>query len=168
MAGFAKLVLIGNLGKDPVLTSSSEQSKTYCDFSIATEEYAGKENGKAVYKTQWWNCRMYGQQAEYAAGNAKKGQTAYVEGNISINEKEGKTYINVKAVLFNLISRPERSASSGESVGGESIPAPAQTTPAAQTSSRGASAAGHSAQTSQAATQAAVAVADISEDDLPF
>jgi single stranded DNA-binding protein len=168
MASKMTMIGFGNLGRDPQLKKGDTPAKSYVDFSIAVEEYTGKDSsGKAQYKTNWWSCRMFGQQAEYAAEHAKKGNTVYIEGSPSVTEKDGKTYLNLRVQSFALISRVSKSENGSE----QTTSAPAAQ-PAAQSSntSRGAAAVGYSAPApAAAAASAAVAVAEEDDsDDLPF
>jgi single stranded DNA-binding protein len=162
---------IGNLGRDLELKKGETTAKSYVDFSIAVEEYDGKDDsGKSKFKTNWWGCRLFGQQAEYASAHAKKGNTVYVEGSPSVNVKDGKTYLNIRVQNFLLVSRPV-GQTNGASAPSSNGTAPASTNgnsasaaDAAPEQSRGAAAAQRGAPTPVAA---AAAVA-IEEDDLPF
>jgi single-strand DNA-binding protein len=117
MASIAKITLLGRLGKDVELKQSNNGGQSYADFTLATDEPAGKQDGKQTYKTTWWSCRTFGQQAEYAGKWGKKGATVYLEGGVSINEKDGKQYTNVKGNVFIVVAQPGGGNSNGASNG---------------------------------------------------
>lgn len=177
MASIAKITLLGRLGKDVELKQSNNGGQSYADFTMATDEPAGKQDGKQTYKTTWWSCRAFGQQAEYAGKWGKKGATVYLEGGVSINEKDGKSYVNVKANVFVVVAQPGNgnSANNGTSSQGQvndstTVEQPQQQTQqAAPPASRGAQAAQRSVPAPVATVPAAVAAeAAASDDELPF
>ena len=171
MASMIRVNAIGNLGRDLELKKGATTAQSYVDFSIAVEEYDGKDDaGKSKYKTNWWSCRLFGQQAEYASAHAKKGNTVYVEGNPSVTVKDNKTYLNIKVQSFLLVSRPagQTNGASAPAADGGQTSAPAA---ADQNQSRGAAAAAaHVAPAAVAAAPVATApvASDIQDDDLPF
>lgn len=162
MASVSKVTLLGRLGKDAVLAASANGGKSYAKFSIATEQYEGKDDaGKAKYSTQWWDCVVFGQQAEYVGNNAKKGHDVYVEGNVKFKAQGDKVYTDVTVNQFVLITRPGAQSTQGESAPTTSAPAPSNhTAPASNGSSRAAA--------TPTAAASAAAVADLADDDLPF
>lgn len=171
MASVAKITLLGRLGKDAVLNTGTNGGKPYAKFSIATEQYDGKDDsGKAKYSTQWWDCVVFGQQAEYVGNNAKKGHDVYVEGNLKLNAKGDKAYTDVTVNQFVLISRPGGQAAAGEAASAPSTSAPSTSNGSSSSngSSRGAAAAQRAAATTPSAAASAAAVADLGDDDLPF
>jgi single-strand DNA-binding protein len=94
--GVNKVILIGNVGKDPEV-KHLESGTTLTKFSLATSEvYKNKENQK-VTNTEWHNIVMFGPQAEIAEKYVKKGDALYIEGRIrtrSYDDKDGnKKYI---------------------------------------------------------------------------
>jgi single stranded DNA-binding protein len=162
MASVASITLLGNLGKDPVLTKGSDVSKSYCDLSIAVEIYDGKDAaGKGQYKTNWWNPRVFGQQAEYIAGAAKKGNAVLVLGDLVINEKDGKQYNNVRATTVRLATRNEKGSGDQAQPQGEQTQQ-TSSAPVAQQASAPATAAALPPATVHATTMEAV------DEDLPF
>jgi single-strand DNA-binding protein len=96
MAGINKVILIGNLGKDPeVFTFENGNRKV--SFSLATTESFKNKEGARVDRTEWHNIVLYRGLADVAAQYLKKGQTIYLEGSIrtrSYDNSEGrKVYI---------------------------------------------------------------------------
>lgn len=106
MAGVNKVILIGNLGKDPELRRTPSGTAV-CSFSLATtERYRGRD-GERQEKTEWHNIVAWAKQAEAANQYLKKGRSAYIEGRISTNswdDKDGnkryRTEIVANAIQF--------------------------------------------------------------------
>jgi single-strand DNA-binding protein len=93
MAGINRVILIGNLGKDPeVMTFESNNKKA--SFSLATTESYKDKNGNWVEQTEWHNIVLWGYLAEKKLA---KGDQVYVEGKIrsrTWDDKDGnKRYI---------------------------------------------------------------------------
>lgn len=96
MAGINKVILIGNLGKDPEVKTLESGAKV-ANFSLATSEsYKGKD-GQRVTQTEWHNIVLWRGLAEVAEQYLKKGNQVYIEGKIrsrSWEDKDGnKKYI---------------------------------------------------------------------------
>lgn len=79
--GVNKVILIGNLGKDPEIRTL-EMGATVANFSLATTERIRNREGNYEDKTEWHNIVMWRGLAEVAAKYLKKGSTIYVEGKI--------------------------------------------------------------------------------------
>lgn len=96
MAGINKVILIGNLGKDPELRYTPN-SKAVATFSLATTEKWKDKEGQFQEKTEWHNIVAWGKQAEICKEYLKKGSSVYVEGRLqhrSYDDKDGnKKYI---------------------------------------------------------------------------
>lgn len=91
-----KVILIGNLGKDPEVRFTSG-GKAVCKFSIATSEKFTSADGQQQERTEWHNIVVWGKQAESAGQYLVKGRQVYIEGSIrnrSYDDKDGyKRYI---------------------------------------------------------------------------
>ncbi len=84
MAGSVnKVILVGNLGKDPEVRTFSNGNKV-CSFSIATSEsWRDKASGERKEKTEWHNIAIYNENlAKIAEQYLKKGSKVYVEGQL--------------------------------------------------------------------------------------
>ncbi|MBX9853573.1 MAG: single-stranded DNA-binding protein [Cytophagaceae bacterium] len=96
MAGINKVILVGNLGKDPEIRTM-ESGRKVANFSLATTESYKDKNGERVDQTEWHNIVFWGPIAEVIEKYLKKGSQIYVEGKIrtrSYEDKEGnKKYI---------------------------------------------------------------------------
>ena len=91
--GINKVILVGNLGKDPE-TRYMPNGKAVTNFSIATSEsWKDKQTGEQREQTEWHNIVMYDRLAEVAAEYLKKGSQVYVEGKLRTRkwqDKEGR------------------------------------------------------------------------------
>jgi single-strand DNA-binding protein len=87
-----KVILVGNLGKDPELKYTNSQMAV-TRFSIATTERRKDQSGNWVDQTEWHRVVCFGKTAENCNNYLKKGRQVYVEGRIQTNkwqDKEGK------------------------------------------------------------------------------
>ena len=81
MAGVNKVILIGNLGKDPEVRYL-ESGTAVANVSLATTERYKDRNGEQVENTEWHDLEMWSGLAKIAEQYLRKGQTIYVEGKI--------------------------------------------------------------------------------------
>jgi single-strand DNA-binding protein len=102
MAGSVnKVILIGNVGKDPEIKSFDNGGKV-ANFSIATSEsWKDKQSGERKEKTDWHNVAVFGQLADIVERYVKKGSKLYVEGKLSTRtyEKDGEKRYVTEVVL---------------------------------------------------------------------
>ena len=91
MASLNKVMLIGNLGKDPeVRFTASGQAVT--SFSLATgEKFKDKTSGEWVERTEWHNITLWGKLAELAGEYLSKGKTVYIEGRLQTRKWQDKS-----------------------------------------------------------------------------
>ncbi len=93
MAGVNKVILIGNLGKDPEVRYL-DSGVAVANFSLATTENYKNKEGERVSQTEWHNIVLWRGLAEVAEKWLKKGASVYVEGKIrnrKWEDKEGNT-----------------------------------------------------------------------------
>jgi len=88
-ASVNKVILIGNLGRDPE-TRFTNSGTSVTSFSIATKESFADKSGARQERTDWHNIIVWGKQGEACAQYLKKGSPVYVEGRISYREYEAK------------------------------------------------------------------------------
>ncbi len=89
MAALNKVLLIGNLGKDPDLRYTNS-GKAVANFSLATSEKWKTKEGQQQEKTEWHNIVLWGRQAEIAKDYLRKGKQIYLEGRIQTRTYEDK------------------------------------------------------------------------------
>lgn len=102
MTSFNKVILIGNLGKDPELRHTAG-GQAVCHFSIATSEKWKGKTGEWEERTEWHNIVVWGKQAEYCKEYLSKGRTVYVEGRLqtsSWDDKEGNKKYKTEVVAI--------------------------------------------------------------------
>jgi single-strand DNA-binding protein len=92
MASVNKVILVGNLGRDPEVRFMPN-GDAVCNFSIATTDSWKDKSGAKQEKTEWHNITMYRKLAEIAGEYLKKGRPVYVEGSLQTRkwEKDGVT-----------------------------------------------------------------------------
>ncbi len=81
MAGINKVILVGNLGKDPEVRTLESGAKV-AQFSLATTESYKDKDGNWQDITEWHNIVMWRYNADKAEQNLRKGMQIYVEGKI--------------------------------------------------------------------------------------
>ncbi len=129
-----KVILIGNLGKDPEVRFTQTGSAV-ANFSIATSEQWNDRDGKRQERTEWHNVVVWGKQGELCGQYLAKGRQVYVEGSIrtrSYDDKNGNkryvTEIVAQRVRFlggggGTRMAPEADAAgAGEEMGGGGMP----------------------------------------------
>jgi len=87
--GINKVILIGNLGKDPEIMRFESGVKK-ASFSLATTETFKNKEGVKTEHTEWHNIVLWKGLAEVAENYLKKGNTIYIEGRIRRREYEDK------------------------------------------------------------------------------
>ena len=89
MAGVNKVILIGNLGKDPEVRYL-DNGVAVANFSLATTENYKNKEGERVSQTEWHNIVLWRGLAEVAEKWLNKGSSVYVEGKIRTRKWEDK------------------------------------------------------------------------------
>ena len=91
-----KVILVGNVGKDPE-TKYLDENTPVCKFSLATSEVYRNKDGEKIEQTEWHNIVLWRGLARVAEQYVKKGSQLYIEGRIrnrSYDDKDGiKRYI---------------------------------------------------------------------------
>jgi single-strand DNA-binding protein len=95
-----KVILIGNLGKDPEVRHL-ENGTAVANFPLATSENYTDKNGERVSTTDWHNVVLWRKLAEVSEKFLKKGDKIYVEGRLktrSWQDQEGNTKYTTEVV----------------------------------------------------------------------
>jgi single-strand DNA-binding protein len=91
--GVNKVILVGNLGKDPE-TRYMPSGSAVTNLTLATSEsWKDKQSGENQERTEWHKIAMFGRLAEIAAEYLRKGSQVYIEGKLRTRkwqDKEGK------------------------------------------------------------------------------
>lgn len=133
MASVNKVILIGNLGKDPEVRHF-ENGGSLARFSLATSEtYTNKETNEKVTQTEWHTVVTKGGLAsKVVEPYLKKGNSVYIEGRLrtrSWEDKEGITRYITEVLCDSLEMLGKKSDNSENSGGGESSTSSLQDSP---------------------------------------
>jgi single-strand DNA-binding protein len=125
MAGVNKVIIVGNLGRDPEVRYS-QGGMAICNFSVAVSER--KKDGEDGWKdvVEWFRVKCFGKQAENAGQYLAKGKQVYVEGRLEqskYKDKEGNERLSVD-VVANTIQFLGGKGEGKASAGGAHAPAP--------------------------------------------
>lgn len=82
---FNKIIIVGNLGRDPELRYTP-QGTAVCSFTMATNEKRRDRSGELQDITTWFRVTLWRQQAETAAKYLTKGSPVYIEGRLRVEE----------------------------------------------------------------------------------
>jgi single-strand DNA-binding protein len=120
-----KVILVGNLGKDPELKHTSSGTAV-ATMTVATNERFKDKSGEWQDKTEWHNVVLWQRLAEIAAEYLKKGRSVYVEGRLqtrSWEDKQGQKRYTTEIVASDLVllggGRGEDSGGRGPSRGSD-------------------------------------------------
>ena len=111
MAGVNKVILVGNLGRDPEVRHL-ENGAVVTSFPIATSEsYKDRNTGERREQTEWHNIVLWRGLAEIAEKFLKKGDQVYIEGKLRTRswEKDGITRYTTEVVGDNMTMLGSRS-----------------------------------------------------------
>jgi len=97
-----KVLLIGNLGRDPEMRSLPS-GQPVANFSLATTRKWKDRDGNRQEQTEWHNIVVFGKQAEIAGQYLTKGKQIYVEGRIQTRnwEKDGVKHYRTEVICDN-------------------------------------------------------------------
>jgi single-strand DNA-binding protein len=87
--GVNKVILLGNVGKDPEIRTT-QGGMTVASFSLATAERAKDQTGNWTDKTEWHNLVAFQRTAEIVRDYVKKGTQVYIEGKIQTRSWDDK------------------------------------------------------------------------------
>lgn len=119
---FNKIILIGNLGRDPELRYTP-QGTPVASFTMATNDKRKGKDGEAEENTTWFRVTLWGKQAETAAAHLVKGRPVYIEGKLRLDEwtdRDGKqrATLEVHATDMQFIGgKPEGAGAAGGATG---------------------------------------------------
>lgn len=161
---FNKIILVGNLGRDPELRYTP-QGDAVCSFSMATNERKKDKSGEFQDVTTWFKVTLWRRQAETASKYLTKGSSVYIEGRLQLEEwtdRDGKERytLGVQATDMQFIgSRGDSGGGGGDDYSGSHGDLDTHSGPPQSSSSAGASSGSGS---TPVATPAGA------DDDIPF
>ncbi len=138
MASVNKVIIIGNLGKDPEVRYLPSGS-AICNITVATSrQWKDKNSGERQEETEWHRITFFDRMAEIAGEYLKKGRPVYVEGRLKTRkytDKDGveKYATDIVATEMQLLGGREGGGGMGggeDLGGGERTPAPRSAPPA--------------------------------------
>lgn len=119
MASLNKVLLIGNLGKDPEVRYTASGTAV-ASFSLATSEKFKNKEGEWEERTEWHNVTLWGRLAEIAGEYLGKGKTVYIEGRLQTRkwqDKDGKDRYTTEIVGEKLQMLSRKDGSNHEEAG---------------------------------------------------
>ncbi len=150
--GVNKVILIGNLGKDPDVKYAAN-GNAVANITLATSEsWKDKNTGEQVDKTEWHRVVFFRRLAEIAGEYLKKGSKVYIEGKLQTRkwqDQNGQDRYTTEVVANDMQMLDSRGGSTSFDQGYNQNTAPAQSQPAPQ-------------------QQASAAPAGDFDDDIPF
>ena len=161
MASINKVIIVGNLGKDPEMRSFPNGDQI-ANVSIATtDKWKDKTSGEMKEATEWHRINFNGRLAEIVGQYLKKGSQVYVEGSLRTRkwtDKDGveKFTTEIRADQMQMLGGRQGMGSGGDDGGASSYSAPRPAAPASRP-----------AAAKPAAAKAASGFDDM-DDDIPF
>jgi single-strand DNA-binding protein len=120
MASVNKVILVGNLGRDPE-TRYTPDGAAICNVSIATtSQWKDKASGERKEETEWHRVTFYGRLAEIAGEYLKKGRSVYVEGRLKTRKYKDKE--GVEKYATDIIADQMQMLGGREGMGGGDAP----------------------------------------------
>ena len=107
-----KVILIGNVGKDPEIRHL-DSGVAVANFTLATSESYNAKNGERVTNTEWHNIVMWRGLADVVEKYVKKGSRLFIEGKITSRqyEKDGQTKYFTEIVGNNMVMLDSKGSS---------------------------------------------------------
>ena len=163
MAGINKVILVGNLGRDPEMRYTQNQVPV-CTFPMATSEtYKDRNSGERITQTEWHNIVLWRGLAETANQYLRKGAQVYIEGKLqtrSWEDQSGQKRYTTE-IVGDVMQFLDRAADGGARGNAAPHPASADSQTLAATG-------GHERSTEPAVAQESPAAESSSGDEMPF
>jgi single-strand DNA-binding protein len=125
MRGLNKVMIIGNLGRDPEMRYTPS-GRPVTSFSVTTTRSWTSGDGDRREETEWFNVVAWGNLAEICKQYLHKGQPMYVEGRLQTRgweDPEGKKHFRTELVANEVIILGERRGEPSEEGPAEELPA---------------------------------------------
>ncbi|HKK19587.1 MAG TPA: single-stranded DNA-binding protein [Opitutales bacterium] len=136
MASFNKVILLGNLTRDPE-TRVTANGNTICKLGLATSRVYSTRDGERREETTFVDIDAFGKQAEVITKYMRKGRPIMIEGRLKLdqwetNDGQKRSKLGVVLENFQFIGGRDDNAGGGGSGGYESSSPPANSKPSAQ------------------------------------
>ena len=168
MASVNKVILVGNLGRDPE-TRYMPDGGAITNISIATTSSWKDKSGEKQEATEWHRISFFGKLAEIAGEYLKKGSQVYVEGKLRTRkwqDKDGQEKYTTEVIADAMQMLGGRQGMGGE--GGGASSGGGDYGRSSSGSSSGPAGGGSSSASKPAAAKGGAAKFDDFEDDIPF
>src|SRR5438132_1584378 len=121
--GLNKVLIIGNLGKDPEM-KYTPQGTPVTTFSVAVDRPRKAPDGQWVDETEWFRVVAWERLAETCNEYLRKGSKVYIEGRLHTHswEKEGQKQYSTEVVANEMVILDSRQGGPGGSAGGFNAP----------------------------------------------
>ena len=126
MSGVNKVILIGNLGKDPEVRYL-DNGVAVANLSLATSENYKNKDGEKVTQTEWHDIVLWRGLAEVAEKYLKKGSSVYIEGKLRTNkwvDKDENTRYKTEVLAdkLTMLGRSQNQEQSSETTSEDDLP----------------------------------------------
>ena len=126
MSGVNKVILIGNLGKDPEVRYL-DNGVAVANLSLATSENYKNKDGEKVSQTEWHDIVLWRGLAEVAEKYLKKGSSVYIEGKLRTNkwvDKDENTRYKTEVLAdkLTMLGRSQNQEQPSESTSEDDLP----------------------------------------------
>jgi single-strand DNA-binding protein len=116
--GFSRVVLVGNLGRDPEMRYLPS-GQPVVNFTLAVNRRRRGNDGEYHDETDWYNISVFGRNAEVADQYLKKGRQVLVDGQLSIRKYTGndgveRTAVEVRADNFTMVGSRDDMGGGGD------------------------------------------------------
>lgn len=118
-----KILLIGNLGRDPEMTYTPKGTAV-TRFSLAVSRNTKSPSGEKQIETEWFNITAWNQLAEICSQYLKKGQKVYIEGRLTqrrYTDKNGVERTAVDVIVNDMEMLTPKSQSTSSSSGSDTF-----------------------------------------------
>ena len=156
MPSVNKVIIIGNVGKDPEVRYLPSGS-AICSITVATSrQWRDKTSGDRQEETEWHRITLFDRMAEIAGEYLKKGRPVYVEGRLKTRKYTDKD--GVEKYATDIVATEMQLLGGREGVGAEAMPPAPRFAPAARSAPVG----------SAPATKSPTPTTAWEDDDIPF
>lgn len=123
MASFSKVMIIGNLGRDPEMRYTPN-GRPVTEFSVAVNQSTkNQQTGEWVEATDWFRVTVWGDRAERTAEQLRKGNRVFVEGRFRTREydaRDGQHRVSLEITADSVVSLDRPGDAEGGPAGGAS------------------------------------------------
>ena len=125
---FCKVMIIGNLGRDPEMRYTPS-GRPVTQFNVAVNQSTkNQQTGEWVEATDWFRISVWGDRAERAAENLRKGNRVFVEGRFKTREfegRDGQKRTSLEITADSLVNLEKRNREDGDGEFAAAAPRPA-------------------------------------------